>query len=194
MTASYQAEFETVDLILASQAKTRAVDAFVLSLIKAERQVRRLVTHLVFQAPCFSENDVERLRHVLWESKRVYFEGFERGFDALYPRSITDLIGVEYPQARGWLVIATEHRNKIFHGQLTSERLSRGALLQTINSIRDWCQRLALGAAGEMGYDGFERSSFRKSGIPNLAARLQIQFTDLASYRRFVRQYLERPR
>jgi hypothetical protein len=194
MTAAYHAEFETVDLILASRAKMRAVDAFALSLIKGERQLRRLVTYLVFQSPSFSVGDVEGLKRALWESNRVYFEGFERGFDALYQRSIGGLIGPEYPQARGWLVIAAQYRNKIFHGQLTPESLSRDALLRTIHSIRNWCQRLALSAEREIGYDGFQRDSFRKSAIPHFANRLRIQLTDLDSYRRFIRQYLERPR
>jgi hypothetical protein len=43
---STEEEFATVSLILGSQAETRGVDAFALSLIKAERQIRKLVTHL----------------------------------------------------------------------------------------------------------------------------------------------------
>lgn len=47
-TASATEEFSTVDLLLGSGAETRAVDAFALALIKAERQARKLVTHLVY--------------------------------------------------------------------------------------------------------------------------------------------------
>ena len=51
---SCAAEFRTVDLIVASSAETRGVDAFALSVIEAERQIRRLVTHLVYQFPSFA--------------------------------------------------------------------------------------------------------------------------------------------
>jgi hypothetical protein len=50
---SFQGEFQTVELIERSDAETRGVDAFALSLLKAERQLRRLFTYLVFQYPCF---------------------------------------------------------------------------------------------------------------------------------------------
>ena len=62
---NYADEFKTVDIILESAARTRRVDAFTLSLIKAERQIRKLVTHLVFQFPCFGISDVPRLRRTL---------------------------------------------------------------------------------------------------------------------------------
>jgi hypothetical protein len=53
---SCEAEFATVDLIIRSNAETRGVDAFALALLKAERQIRRLFIHLVYQFPCFGEN------------------------------------------------------------------------------------------------------------------------------------------
>lgn len=42
-------EFDTVGLIVNSTSETRGVDAFALATIKAERQLRKLFTHLVFQ-------------------------------------------------------------------------------------------------------------------------------------------------
>lgn len=73
---SFKDEFVTVDLIKAFNAETGGVDAFALALIKAERQMRKLVTHLVFQFPCFQSNDVIKLRTALANNPRVYFEGF----------------------------------------------------------------------------------------------------------------------
>jgi hypothetical protein len=93
---SFPAEFSTVDLVLNSGASTQAVDAFALALIKAEKQMRRLVTHLVYQSPAFTQNDIPTLRKCLERSKKVYFEGLERGFDALYHRRVRDLVGAEY--------------------------------------------------------------------------------------------------
>ena len=62
---SFEHEFRTVDLIVGSTCETRGVDAFTLSLIKAERQMRKLVTYLVYQFPCFSESDIPGLRDAL---------------------------------------------------------------------------------------------------------------------------------
>jgi hypothetical protein len=79
---NYEAEFKTVDLIMQSSAKTRGVDAFALALIKAERQIRKLFTHLIYQFPCFGASNVRTLRETLAANRRVYFAGFVNGFDA----------------------------------------------------------------------------------------------------------------
>jgi hypothetical protein len=63
---SCEAEFATVDLIIRSNAETRGVDAFALALLKAERQIRRLFIHLVYQFPCFGGERIGRLRDTLW--------------------------------------------------------------------------------------------------------------------------------
>lgn len=73
---SYSEEFSSVDLLINSSAKTRGVDAFVLSLIKAERQIRKLFTYLIFKYPSFGTTDVLNLRESLVQSRKVYFEGF----------------------------------------------------------------------------------------------------------------------
>ena len=80
---SYENEFLTVDLIVKSSAETCGVDAFALSLIKAERQIRKLFTYLMFQFPAFSSSDYDGFRGVLADSKKVYFEGFVRGIDVV---------------------------------------------------------------------------------------------------------------
>ncbi len=88
---SYVEEFVTVDAVLASDGATRGVDAFGLSLIKAERQIRRLFTYLVFQSPMFGPQHILELRKALGASRRVYFEGFERGVDSISPRTVPSL-------------------------------------------------------------------------------------------------------
>ena len=128
---SVEREFETVRSILASQAPTRGVDAFALSLIKAERQVRKLFTHLVYQCPAFGVADVTALRGALVATRQVYFGGFLRGFDALYSRPINSLVGPDYPRLKATLDEAIDHRNKIFHGQLTSQSLSGTELVSS---------------------------------------------------------------
>ena len=124
---STEEEFATVSLILGSQAETRGVDAFALSLIKAERQVRKLVTHLVYQFPAFGPGDVTALREALGASRRVYFSGLLTGFDALYTRPVQALWGAEYARLKPRLDEANDHRNKIFHGQLTARAYEAGS-------------------------------------------------------------------
>lgn len=168
-------EFATVDLILGAGVETRGVDAFALSLIKAERQIRRLFTHLVYQFPAFAPGNIPRLRDTLAASRRVYFEDFITGFDALYPRSVEALVGPEYVRLKRRVDEAIDHRNKIFHGQLTSRALTRQDLVDLANDIREWCTILASGAASEVGYDGFGRNSFRKSALPDLWRRYKVR-------------------
>jgi hypothetical protein len=189
---SYEIEFHTVDVVIDSKTETHGVDAFALSLIKAERQIRRLATHLVFQFSCFGPGSVADLRAVLERNRNVYFEGFERGFDALYPVSIANLIGREYDNLRPRLSAAIEDRNKIFHGQLTSKKLTRDDLLHYVADIRMWCKALADGGLTEFEYDGFARNSFRKSVISDLSSRFKIQLMDIRSYEQFVRETMER--
>jgi len=184
-------EFATVDLIVTSCAETRGVDAFALALIKAERQIRRLVTHLVYQFPCFTASHISPLRDALWNNRGVYFDGFERGFDALYPRSVAQLVGDAYSRLRPRLDEAIDHRNKICHGQLTSKYLTREDLLGFVADIRAWCESIARATNAEFEYDSFA-DSFRKSTVADLAKRLKVQLTDVAGYVQFIRQYMQR--
>lgn len=192
MTANYAQEFETVNIVINSTARTCGVDAFALSLIKVERQIRKLVTHLIYQFPCFGPSDILSLRQTLVNNRRVYFDGFVDGFNILYPRSISDLVGGEYQHLRDRIREAVDHRNKIFHGQLTSKNLTRDDLLAYVGDIRTWCETLAGSALAEFRYDGFGRNSFRKSTIPDLGQRLKIQIGTIAAYDDFVRQHMQR--
>jgi hypothetical protein len=145
---NHMSEFTTVDAVLATHAETRGVDAFALSVIKAERQIRKLFTHLVFQAPSFGPADVQALRKALADNRDVYFEGFIAGWDALYSRPVSDLVGPEYQRLLARLKGATRHRN-IFHGQLTNSSLSSGDLLGFVADIRGWCSTLGENATIE---------------------------------------------
>lgn len=55
---SFEQEFAVVRIIVDSQARTRGVDAFTLSIVKMERQIRRPITYLVFQCEAFGRGDV----------------------------------------------------------------------------------------------------------------------------------------
>lgn len=190
---SIEEEFTTVDAVLRTGARTCNVDAFSLSLIKAEKQMRKLFTHLVFQYPCFSYPDVVGLREVLANSKRVFFEGFERGINLLYPRSIESLIGPDYGPLNRRLLEAIEHRNKIFHGQITKNGLLEIDLKMYVDDIKRWCEILAREAVAEIHYDGFQRNSFRKSDIHELHKRFSIKpMTGLKDYEAFIQGHMRR--
>lgn len=193
VSMSVDDEFSTVDLVLGSTAVTRSVDAFALSLIKAEKQARRLVTYLVYQHSWCSQATVSQLKTALENSTEVYFKGLLAGWDALYPRSVEQLIGSEYKRLRRRLDEATKHRNKIFHGQLTARGLTRAELLSFVKDIRAWCEGFGHGAQAEVGYDGCGRNSFRKSGDPaKLCAKYRMKLADIAAYRQFIRTQMER--
>jgi hypothetical protein len=132
------------------------------------------------------------LRQTLGKYRGVYFEGFEKGFDALYPQSVQDLVGLEYDQRRPRLTEAIQARNKIFHGQLTSRSLTRDDLLEYVSDVRAWCEALAVNAFAQFGYDGFARNSFQKSEIAMLWRRFKLQFTGVQSYEDFIKQHMQR--
>jgi len=132
----YAEEFSTVDLVQGSEADTAGVDAFALSLIKAERQVRKLFTYLVYQSSAFGKKDVRQLRETLATSKKVYFEGIVAGLDVVSPVSVKQLVGSQYGRLWPRFREFAQHRNKIFHGQITVQGLSRRQLLKNVSDIR----------------------------------------------------------
>ena len=188
---SYAEEFTSVDLLEQSGAETRGVDAFALSLIKAERQARKLFTYLVFQFPFLSNADIPGFRDSLAQNRKVYFDGFIKGIGAIYPRSVQDLVGPDFPILYAELQRAIEYRNKIFHGQLTDQYLTRDDLLGIVASIRKWCNRLANEAQTEFGYDGFGRNSLRKSPVP-IWQSYKVTISTLDEYGDFIRNHMER--
>ncbi|MBI4535135.1 MAG: hypothetical protein HY708_02580 [Ignavibacteriae bacterium] len=189
---SYAEEFATVDAILGCDVETLGVDAFALSLIKAERQMRKLFTHLAFQSPEFDYGDILPLRSSLAKNRNVYFSGFIAGWDALYSRSVGDLVGAEYARLHNRIQEAIQHRNKIFHGQLTERFLFRSDLLAYVLDIRTWCSGLATNSLAEVGYDGFGRISFQKSTRLDVVGRLKVRMRSVAEYEAFIHDIMER--
>ncbi len=188
---TFKSEFEVIDLILRSQLPTCFVDAFSLSVIKMERQIRKIFTYLVFQSRAFDYKDVGALRAVLGSSRSAYFNGFEQGINALYHRSVEKMIGPEYASLSLAVNDAIAVRNKVFHGQLTDRCLQHEALGELCSALRQWCFSLANGASEEVGFDGFERPSFRK-GPETVADGLRTQLQTLDEYRDFIRRHVDR--
>lgn len=181
-------EFEVVDLIINSNLETRGVDAFALAVIKSERQLRKLFTHLVFQFPCFDQSHVSELRDTLAENKRIYFKEIEKCINSIFICSIEKMVGDDYKHLRARMEESIEFRNKIFHGQLTQRRLTREDLFDLVRDIRRWSEVLARGAGCHIGYDGFARNSFQKSTNKQLASQFIVNFNGIADYRNFLAQ------
>ena len=189
---SHTEEFLTIKVLRESDAETRGVDCFALSLIKAERQIRKLVTHLVYQNDAFQGSDIQELKNALAKNRKVYFEGNISGFNEIYPKSVIELIGSEYDELLSKVKESIKHRNKIFHGQLTNKHLSRDNLFEFVDHISTWCFKLAEGAEKEIGYDGFSRNSFQKSGNSEISNKFKVTFQTVSDYESFIQAKMAR--
>jgi hypothetical protein len=188
---SLSREFENIDILLRNQTATTGVDCFSLSVIKLERQMRRLFTYSIFQFPCFSTTDIPALRAALVNQRRAYFEGFIRGMDAIHPQTVSQFIGTDYPALFLSVTQAIDYRNKIFHGQLTPSSLSTADLLSIVGTIRRWCQLLGDSTEQYFGYSGFT-SSFRKSPDLTFLASYRTALTSIADYEAFLNTHVRR--
>lgn len=189
-------EFGAVDLLLDSATESRGVDAFALSLIKVERQVRRLITFFVFQSEAFVQADVPQLQKVMAE-RRLYLRHLIAAWSDLCKVSLPDLVGDKHDHLLARIVEATEHRNKVFHGQLTGISLSRSELAAFATDLKAWCTELGSRANAEFGYDGMDRSdiwgSFRKSTHPGIDEKIARQFDSVTEYETYLKGLENRP-
>jgi hypothetical protein len=190
---SVEQEFAVVDIVLQSGMRTRAVDAFTLSVVKMERQIRRIFTYLVYQSKAFGRSDVAGLRAALEDCPSAYFDGFILGIDALLRLPVAELIGAEYVALQAEIELVTKARNKIFHGQLTNRSLGEAQLRSMVEHIRRWCELLAAAAQREFRYDGFSGNSFHKATI-DLSAHYRHNLATVDEYRRFIRDNVARKR
>lgn len=184
-------EFGTIDLLVNSSFETRGIDSFSLALIKAERQMRRLFTFLIFQNTSFQHKDVMVLRKVLFENKKVYFEDFIKGINLIMTKPLQDIYGVNYSDDLASIKDYIQIRNKIFHGQLTDKRLSRKDLIEFVEKIKNWCSNVSLCMENEIGYDGFGRNSYQKSSN-KLSLRSLDKFDTIDKYKAFLKHISSR--
>jgi hypothetical protein len=188
---SYQREFAAIELLVGSPLETRGVDAFALCIIKMERQLRRLFTFSVFQYPGFTYGSVPDMKAALAAERNIYFEGFIEGFETIHPVSISHLIGEAYSRLQPVLSVVTTHRNKIFHGQLTGQELSRDDLLAYVDTIGDWCRLLGGGARRYFGYEGFD-NSFQKASDKSFVSHYKITLSGMEDYKALLKDTLSR--
>lgn len=177
MTKCFSEEFRLIDDIIASCHRSRGVDAFVLAYVRASRQMRKIFTYLAYQASCFQktgpdDNPSEELKTALAKNTRIDIWDFETLIERLSDRQISVLVGSDYDRLKERWKTAKMYRRKIFHGQITNEKVDRCELIELVSDIRDWCEQLAEGAQREFGYDGFERNSLKKRGHPGITEQV----------------------
>ena len=174
-------EFKTIDILETSGADTGGIDSFALAVIKVERQARKIFTFLIFQYPCFRNITVTQLRDLLY-LKRIYSSGILQGIDTVSPKIVRDLIGADYSALFDVVKRATDIRNKIFHGQITNQRLEGPQLFEYVHELRRWCGLLGDASEGAFGYDGFRNNSYQLTTKPGFAGTLKHSISSLSDY------------
>lgn len=182
MTEGCDIAFRVVEIIAETQqSRTQGLDAFSLSLIRCEGQLRRLFTNLVFQASAFDRTHVDQLKAALAARSTIYFRHFKIGIEELSGVALSELVN-DFDSLSERLAVATGYRNKLFHGQLTGSSLQTDELLSIARDIRLWCGRLSDGAEVRFGYDGFSGSSFCKRGIDDMTRSVDARIASVADY------------
>ena len=149
-----QREFETVDLLLKSEAQTGRTDAFILSWVKVEKQIRKLFLYIIFQFPAFSPSHKNELIKAFVPYRNLFLDNYILGFDAIYPTPFKQIVGSSYGKLQPQLdEIRKKYRNKILHGHHTGspsthqsrvERREihiRGRGRRPVVTVSLWCQR-----------------------------------------------------
>jgi hypothetical protein len=190
----FEEEFKTLECLRAPESgKTRGVDSFAIALIKVERQARRLFTFLIFQYPCFDKNDAAKLRNTLIKQDNgknlvIYFSAILEGINKVAPKTVSELIGANYDVLFDQLKSAQKIRNKIFHGQVTNQSLSRNKLFGYIDSLLEWCRLLGAASLKTFGYDGFLDNSYDKQrAAAGLAAQLKYPINSIDDYKKLLK-------
>jgi hypothetical protein len=179
-------EFAVVIDLLTSASRSKGVDAFALSLLKAERHARRIFTFLIFQSSCFEKEHIPELRAALVNHEYFAFTSALAGIDLISPYPLIELCGDQHAALLSLLPTIKKRRNKIFHGQLTHESLSMEELESMAFTLRDWSVSLAENGASKLGYDGFASRSFVKHTNTEFSRSLKRQLTSVADYSAFI--------
>jgi hypothetical protein len=175
--SALQEEFETVQILWTSEARTRRVDALALSWIKYEKQLRRLFSFFVFQHPKISKGQLDAVISVFADSRNLYPETFIAGIKELGVTPIQDLMGDSYRRLWPELKRIKRYRNKILHGQNTGENIKSTALERDVVLLVDWISSLANVSRAAFGYDGLKRNTFSAAKAASLTAKNPYPFS-----------------
>jgi AbiV family abortive infection protein len=145
---------------------------------------------LVYQNPKLQGQYID-LRKTLASNRKIYFSGFIKGIEAMYPIKINDLVGKNYDSLRNSLLNSIDDRNKIFHGQLTTKHLSTEEFIEKIDDIKMWCRLLSDASINEFGYDGFARNSLHVSP-KDIYSKFLVRLDSMNDYKEFINKHMEK--
>jgi len=143
MTTAATHEFSTVEILLQSDAETRAVDAFAISWVKLEKQLRRLTSNLIFQHSVFEEGVSEHksaVRNAILQKRTANHDRFIGAVYRLSNHSVKELIGDRYRCLKRDTNAAYQYRNK----------MSRVGIWFSPSVTKAWAKR-ALVSSGQSG-------------------------------------------
>ncbi|WP_396178899.1 hypothetical protein [Flavobacterium sp.] len=173
--SNFESEFEVIGYLLNSNNESRAIDSFSLSLLKIEKQIRKIFTHLIYQYECFEPSDKIKIINILSANNNIYFRHLISGINLIYIKEIKDIYGFGYEVDYNSISNLKSFRNKIFHGQLTGQELNRTDLTEFVTIMKRWSKQIAESFHDEINYDGFERNSLKKSK-KNFTTLLKCKF------------------
>jgi hypothetical protein len=187
-------EFVTVDAVLGTRASTRCVDAFALTWIKAEKQLRRLVCFLVFQSQDVSDSNRQEYEAVIVENRDLYLNSFITCFDALSTTSLRDLVGSDYDEFLENIRRMRDYRRKLLHGQVTGQRLTSRQLEDDVTFLRTWIETVARVCGRYLGYDGIGRNTYRRAKAVKRSVVAKYPFSAAGEFKDWLRRHAKRDR
>jgi hypothetical protein len=186
LPALLKEEFATVEALWHSTAKTKRVDALMLSWVKYEKQLRRLFCFLVFQHPNIGAQEIDDVVAAVVDNHNLYPETFIRGIAALGVKPVPALLDARYRDLWGQISRIKKYRNKLMHGQITGQNINSPQLERDILCIVDWVASLAAAADATFGYDGLKRNTYRVAKSASKIAVDNYPFGTLSEFKKWL--------
>lgn len=177
-----EAEFETVVAILNSKAKTKTVDAFILSWVKLEKQLRRIFSYLIYQHPAVDHENYEQIVVVLAQNQNLSPRTLIAAINLICIVTVQQMIGSDYQKLRDQLARLRIQRNKIAHGMVTGKNVDSRTLEKDVIILISWITKLAVGAKTAIDYDGLVRNTFQISKSSPSVAVLNWPFDSVVTF------------
>lgn len=155
-----KSEFSTVEILWQTSAKTRRVDALILTWVKYEKQLRRLFSFFVFQHPNISADKLDDVISAFVQNRNLNPETFISGIRQLGVTPIPALLGDAYSRLWPEIKRIKQYRNKIMHGQITGQGITSAQLEKDVTLLVEWIAEVGDAAANVFGYDGISRNTF----------------------------------
>ena len=192
--APLKVEFATVEALWHSTAKTKRVDALILSWVKYEKQLRRLFCFFVFRHSEIREENIDDVIAFLAENANLYPETFMAGIEALGEASVPDLLGSRYDRLWREISRIKKYRNKLMHGQITGKNIRSPQLERDVLWIVEWVASLATAGESAFGYDGLKRNTFSVARSGPKVARENYPFSTPDEFRECLSKLAKRAR